>query len=456
MLTTSNRWIPSLTKQFAQRALMRSPEHGATSLVATCVPRGGACSIFAALLIGCSHTPQPESTTLSSLSPPAFRLTSVGEGLPRTGQWRSQIAVADMDGDGRPDLVLPPPRKLDGRPRVFLSSSDGSWRSWSALRLPPTRLDYGGIAALDFTGDGRLDLAFGMHLRGLAAFGQGATSGEMIDLSTGLTERPDGNPSKASSQSVTAVPATRGSTAALAVIYETLNERDTPGAAVWRYSGQKWHSRRVSGAQRGSHSQWASDGVAYLGNASLIHFDAYAEQPIARRVADLGENAHGHAFAMSPEGTAYVALSQYRNDAWERRIDFLPRALNHADNNPKSLLRSPILRTKGVAFTAVAATSAAPWSLAGELLAVGDDVGNLQIYIVQASAHFTLVGEFPVSAWRHRCPVSNLVWAPLAKDQPPRLIATFSGEISVYDFEGGCRNFGGVDAFAVERSSPLR
>ncbi len=422
------------------------------------VPKRLTTSTFLAVVAvsGCAHLP-PESAPATVLAaqqtparPVALTLSSVGEGLPRAGQWRSELAVADMNGDGRLDLVLPAPRKGDGRPRVFVAQPDGTWSRWAAMRQPAIRYDYGGVAVLDFNGDGRLDLVFGMHLRGVLAMVERNAPGEFHDESTGLNETTDGSRLMASSQSLTVLPRTGTSTARLAVIYEPMNERGAPGASIWTYQNERWLRDDVKDAPRGTHSVATPRGVAYLANGLIAHIDTGSLPYRSRILANLA-GGHWHAFALSKEGNGYVAVSEYRGDAWERRVDRLPALLNTTRSAPMSPLGSPLKRAKGAAFTALAATSAAAWNMSGEILAVGDDVGELQLLRVDNNGAFEPIGALAASDWRKRCPVSNLVWTQLVAGQPPRLIATFAGEISVYDLEGGCPSNGGIDVFVLNR-----
>src|SRR5262245_42878837 len=76
-----------------------------------------------------------------------------GRGLPTRGQWRNGFAVADMNGDGHPDIVHGPPRKVRGGPVVFLGDGRGGWTVWKDARFPAAPYDYGTAAVADFNGD---------------------------------------------------------------------------------------------------------------------------------------------------------------------------------------------------------------------------------------------------------------------------------------------------------------
>ena len=107
------------------------------------------------------------------------------QGLPRKGQWRQGLEVADMNGDGHLDIAHGPPRKGEVAPHIYLGDSAGSWRLWTGVRWPNVALDYGDIAVGDIDGDGLLDLALGVHLKGVKVFRQSAP-GQFVDWSKGL------------------------------------------------------------------------------------------------------------------------------------------------------------------------------------------------------------------------------------------------------------------------------
>jgi VCBS repeat protein len=93
-------------------------------------------------------------------------------GLPREGQWRHGFALADIDGDGHLDLVHGPPRKGGSKPVIFLGDGRGNWQRWSAAKFPAVPFDYGDAAVADLNGDGRPDLVLASHLRGITAMVQ--------------------------------------------------------------------------------------------------------------------------------------------------------------------------------------------------------------------------------------------------------------------------------------------
>ena len=102
--------------------------------------------------------------------PPTASLSFVpfGAGLPTSGEWREGFRIADMNGDGHPDIVHGPPRKRPGSPPViFLGDGKGSWALWKEARFPSLPYDYGDIEVADFNGDGHPDLALAVHFHGL-------------------------------------------------------------------------------------------------------------------------------------------------------------------------------------------------------------------------------------------------------------------------------------------------
>jgi hypothetical protein len=118
------------------------------------------------------------------------RFEESSEGLPTSGSWRNSGTVADMDGDGCPDIVAPPERAGGQFPAIFLGDCKGHWKYWPGKW--PKSVDYGSVVAADFNKDGKMDLAFGVHLTGVYVF-HGDGKGNFTDASEGL---PTGFPTR--------------------------------------------------------------------------------------------------------------------------------------------------------------------------------------------------------------------------------------------------------------------
>lgn len=131
-----------------------------------------------------------------------------GEGLPTAGQWRQNFAIGDINGDGNPDIVSPPPRGGTGGLQVFLGDGHGNFRpekielERAAVTAPGKErrkggVGYGGVALADFNGDGRLDIATASHNGTVHVF---------LNEGNGVyKEDAAGLPAAFSSQAVTAI-----------------------------------------------------------------------------------------------------------------------------------------------------------------------------------------------------------------------------------------------------------
>jgi hypothetical protein len=115
-----------------------------------------------------------------------IRLQESSEGLPTSGSWRNSLAVADMNGDGCPDIVAPPERKGKEVPAIFLGDCKGHWKHWDEVRWP-RGVDYGSVVAADFNRDGHMDVAFGVHLQGIYVM-LGDGKGKFTDVRQGLPD----------------------------------------------------------------------------------------------------------------------------------------------------------------------------------------------------------------------------------------------------------------------------
>jgi len=100
-------------------------------------------------------------------APVSVRFVRYDAGLPTSGQWREGFRIADMNGDGHPDIVHGPARKQAGPPVIFLGDGKGSWTLWKEARFPWLAYDYGDVEVADFNRDGHMDIALAVHLHGL-------------------------------------------------------------------------------------------------------------------------------------------------------------------------------------------------------------------------------------------------------------------------------------------------
>ena len=188
-----------------------------------------------------------------------IRFEESSQGLPTSGSWRNSMAVADMNGDGFVDLIVPPERAGGTLPVIFLGDGQGHWKVWSDVKWPH-RLDYGNVVAADFNRDGKMDLAFGVHLNGVQVF-LGDGKGNFTDASEGL-------PHNFPTRRVAAVDVDGDGYPDVVAISEgptAVRQNDDPGygrirAYLNRKKGTSWEGINVSDPERPFGGDWLAVG----------------------------------------------------------------------------------------------------------------------------------------------------------------------------------------------------
>lgn len=381
-----------------------------------------------------------------------FRLQAFDEGLPREGQWRDDLAVADVDGDGQLDIASAPPRKsVSGRPVIFLGDGRGRWQPWRQAQFPQIRLDYGAAVAGDFDGDGRVDLGLAMHLRGFTVLRQ-IEAGRFERADTGLPslETVASHGFTGTSLAWTADPA--GSL--LLLRGEGLRPAAgtrAPPALLARWTGAGW---RV-----------ANDAPEALGKGWVRLMRADAALPGLWFAAQMADE---------------LRLFRYWQQRWtEQRVDGLPAgcqwqaaALAQVDHDQQADLvvaclrrveetwwsQVELLRSQGGTLTLSTAAPAdavsalafiRPRQSGGPDLVMLDRRGGLQLLAADGNGGFRRDHHEPAPDWRRGCAGHALHGADLDGDGGDEVVASFAGESSAFDPASSCQRNGAITAWKV-------
>jgi len=108
--------------------------------------------------------------SMPSIPPPtihAVDFVPAGDGLPKGGKWQMGFDMADFNGDGIDDIVLPPARLGTTRhPTIYLGDGKGDFKYWNEAKWnPQVGFDYGDVETGDFDQDGYLDIVIAVHFK---------------------------------------------------------------------------------------------------------------------------------------------------------------------------------------------------------------------------------------------------------------------------------------------------
>ncbi|MEO7326407.1 MAG: hypothetical protein ABIW82_16415 [Dokdonella sp.] len=389
----------------------------------------------------------------------AIKLVDVGHGLPHAGQWRDNFAVGDLLGDGSTQLIFPPARKSGDLPALFREQGD-QWQR-VPLRVPATGYDYGGAAIADVDGDGRNDLVLAAHLKGFSAL-HAEADGHFSLFDAGLPNRQKAEIS-GSGVAVLTLPSAAGSKAATVLLLREsvaggASRPLMPGIAAYRYDPAGFigtplgENKKMSGnsmAFAAATPRCAAKlviGSSYLGppplleSSDAIRWTVRTIDTFPDPAARVGAVTLGDADGDGCSDLA-VAYSRRIGAAWHSMMDVY---LDRGDH----WLRINLLDQPRDARVTAMAFGATPKHPAGELLFALDNNGTLRAYDISGGSGEILF-ERAAPEWRHGCAASDVRILPADTNGALRIAASFAGEPIMGAFDR-CPNGGGIEAWRID------
>lgn len=425
--------------------------------------------LFSGACGGVPGTPSPAAPPELPDSRPAgerLGLEEAGLGLPRSGQWRHSFALADLDGDGRLDLVHGPARKGARRPVVFLGDGKGGFRRWDEAQFPPFPYDYGGVATGDVDGDGRLDLALGIHLRGLAVLLQKEPG--IFSLSVdGLPVATAGAPAGFSSRAVALADADADGRLDLLALSEgplsptalaAPGARSPLGLALFLNRGGSWERVQGADADRTFGSGLAVGDVDGDGAPDLLlASSAQGDRALLRLSRREGEPRFLPVELTAIPGRSFVQAVALGDLDGDGRADLLVSTLasgtggftSRVDvllSRPPGFEMRPVLSEAGRKPRGAVAIGDLDGDGRPDLALLSGD-GTLETHLGDGRGGFTAAAHVAPPPDRLGCAGYHVAIRDLDLDGRGDVVAAFAGEGSASDPEAPCRSGGALVAW---------
>lgn len=374
----------------------------------------------------------------------------VDSGLPKSGMWRHGFAVADMNGDGRRDLVFTSPRKEPGPPLIFLNDGKGRFARWTAAKFPTMTFDYGAVAAADFDGNGTMDLAVGCHYIGVIVL-LGDGHGTFTAVSDGFPY-----PSTFSSRALTVTDWNADGRLDVAA----LSDGPRPlysvqlGVTVFENLGSAWKATRATTMDSIHGDSIAAGDVDGDGLPDLVTASAVAGDPRVLRLGSDGALVRRAIETVLPVSVVRaVDVADFDGDGRDEIVIGYSASTPHAASldlvafPAGSRPRMQLWMEEGATIEAVA-TSDLDGDGAIDIVAALHD-GRLLTFRGDGRGSVTRGGDISPSAWRRGCPASALRLADVDGDAGAEIIATFAGE-------SGCASGGGIEVLRASSEQASR
>jgi len=393
-----------------------------------------------------------------------------GTGLPTQGQWRDGFALADVDGDGTIDLVHGPTRAGRAVPHIFLGDGRGAWRQWSAAKYPPLPFDYGDAEAADLDGDGKVDLVLSSHLSGFAAL-RGDGRGSFTDMGRGLelVKPGTGGPVPFSSRAFELVDWNRDGRLDILALGEGPRldmsrggaQRAVAGAAmgtaVFLNDGAKGWRRapdtdpKTAFGQAIAVGDFDADGVrdfatasGTLGRTDLVNLGTREGGWRAITVSALRPSAYVRAVAAADfdgDGRDDLAVGylSFELETWRSGVDVLLARTGNVFE------RRPLFVAEDKTGIFALATGDLDGNKTRDLVALSGD-GESLVFLGDGHGAFSRE-KTPPAPWAGRCRGVHVALRDLDRDGRDDVVAAFAEEHSDQSGEERCPNRGGLMAW---------